>query len=128
MVAFGEVGLYLEAEELLLSLHLEYGSVVVAAMVISTLPQVRSRFGHDFDCVTLDDVTLGLPCPLEIVDIQCHNLVVLFYVLLAFAIVIAAACRHQCHPCERNYKVFHLVTGIPLLVQPLKPESSSITS
>ena len=42
MVAFGEVGLYHEAEELLLSLHLEYGSVVVAEMVVSTLPQAVS--------------------------------------------------------------------------------------
>ena len=105
------------------------GKYIKLFLKVSALPQVSFRFGRDFDCVSLDDVILGLPCPLEIVDIQCHNLVVLFYVLLAFAVVVVAACRHKCQQCERNDIVFHcskmIITDMPYFLYPMYSRKAS---
>ena len=93
MVAFCEVGLDHEAEEFLLGFHLEYWGVVVSDMLIGTLPKVGTMFCDHLYGVTLDRPPLGLSRPFEIVDVQCHDSLVLFNILLAFAFVFfARAC------------------------------------
>ena len=72
MMAFSEIGLHDEAEKFLLCLHLENRCVVVAEMIIGALPKVGARFGYHLDGVALDDATLRLSCPFEIVDVQSH--------------------------------------------------------
>ena len=62
----------MQTEKFLLCLHLENRGVVVAEMIIGALPKVGTRFGDHLDGITLDDATLWLSCPFEIVDVQSH--------------------------------------------------------
>ena len=71
-MAFSEIGLHDETEKFLLCLHLENRGVVVAEMIIGALLKVGTRFGDYLDGITLDDTTLWLSCPFEIVDVQSH--------------------------------------------------------
>ena len=66
VVALCEVGLYCKAEVLLLCLHLEHRSVVVAEMIVCALPQVGVRGSGDGDPVFLDSVGSRLAGPLEV--------------------------------------------------------------
>ena len=95
MMAFGEVCLHDETEILFLCLHLEYRGVVVPEMVIGALPKVGAWFCDHLYGVILDGATLWLPCPLEVVDIQFHNVLVLYNVLLMFTVFFACTCRKQ---------------------------------
>ena len=71
-MAFGEIGLHDETEKFLLSLHLENRGIVVAEMIIGALPKVGTRFGDHLYGITLDDATLWLARPIEIVDVKSH--------------------------------------------------------
>ena len=76
-VAFREVSLHDEAEEPLLRLHLEDRGVVVAEMIIGTLPKVCARSGDHLDGVTLDEALRWLSRPFEKVYVQFHLLLIL---------------------------------------------------
>ena len=67
-VALAEVGLYHETEVLFIGLHLEYRCVVVAEMVIGTLPQVGMGSSRYRQTVPRNGICHRLPCPLHLVQ------------------------------------------------------------
>ena len=70
LVALGEVRLYHKAEELLLCLHLQHGSIVVPEMVVRPLPEVSVRGSGDGDDTVVDLAGSRLPGPLELFQID----------------------------------------------------------
>ena len=66
VVAFGEIRLYDEREELLLCFHLQDRSIVIAEMVIGSLPQIGMRHGGNLNAVGLNCIHLWLSDPLEV--------------------------------------------------------------
>ena len=65
LMAVRKVSLHYEAEKLLFGLHLEYGSIVVAEMIVGALPEVGLRLGDHLYGITFDDATLWFPGPAE---------------------------------------------------------------
>ena len=91
-MAVRKVGLHYEAEKLLFGLHLEYGSIVVAEMIVGALPEVGLRLGDHLYGITFDDATLWFPGPAEFAQVQLQWILVLCHSCLAFAIVFAVTC------------------------------------
>src|SRR5699024_9930587 len=73
MMAFGEFCFDGKGKEFLLCAHLQHRSVVVAKMVIGSLPQIGMRPGDDLDPILGDHAALGLSCPLQPADIKFHD-------------------------------------------------------
>ena len=63
MMAVRELGLYDEAEILLLCLHLQNRSVIIAEMIIRSLPQISVRLCGDLNSVLLDFVRFWFSDP-----------------------------------------------------------------
>ena len=89
MMAFGEVCLHDETEILFLCLHLEHGGVVVAEMIVCTLPKIGVRLGCHLYGVTLDDAAVGQSRPFEIVDVKCNGLLDLYGDFMRLVVVFA---------------------------------------
>ena len=65
LMALSEISLYDKTEKPFFGLDLEYRSVVVAKMIICTLPKVCVRSCRDFERITVDSVSKRFPGPLE---------------------------------------------------------------
>ena len=72
MVAFGKVRFHKEGEILLLRFHLQYRGVIIAEMIVSSLPQVCVRFCRDPNLPVPDPKILWFSCPLQAVLIKNH--------------------------------------------------------
>ena len=59
--------LYNETKIFLLCLHLQYRSIVILKMIISSLPQIRMRFRNNLNCILADDIMLRLSRPFKFV-------------------------------------------------------------
>ena len=65
----------------LFRLHLEYRRIVVAEVIIGSLPQIGMRPGNDLHPVIGHSIALRLSCPFEMIDSKFHSL--LPYLFLA---------------------------------------------
>ena len=63
VMAFGKFGFYQKGKEGFFRIHLQYGRIIIAEMVIGSLPQIRVRFRDDFDSILRDHTTLWFPGP-----------------------------------------------------------------
>lgn len=78
VMAFREICLDYKTEVFFLCIHLEHRGIVVQKMVVCMLPQVCAWLRHDLYGVVLDCAVLRLPCPSEVIYIQCHDLLIQF--------------------------------------------------
>ena len=74
---------------------MEHRSVVVSEMIVCPLPKVCARILNHLNGVAIDGATLGLLRPLEIANIQCHSLLIVFW-YLAIALSFAGTRDKQC--------------------------------
>lgn len=63
VMAFRKLCFYQKGKECFFRIHLQYGSIVIAKMVIGSLPQIGVRFRDDFDSILCDHTTLWFPRP-----------------------------------------------------------------
>ena len=63
MVALREIRLYHKRKKWFIRTHLQQRRVIVAEMVIGSLPQIGVRFCDDFDAILRDHATLWFPRP-----------------------------------------------------------------
>ena len=64
VMALGKVCLHDEAEILLSRLHLQHRSIIIAEMIIRSLPEVRVWCSRNGKSISVDAETLWLACPL----------------------------------------------------------------
>ena len=74
---------------------MEHRSVVVSEVIVCPLPKVSARIRNHLNGVAIDGATLGLSRPLEIANIQCHSLLIVFW-YLAIALSFAGTRDKQC--------------------------------
>lgn len=72
MVALREIRLYHKRKKWFIRTHLQQRRVIVAEMVIGSLPEIRMWFGHNLNSLLRDRAAFRLPCPFQVVYIKFH--------------------------------------------------------
>ena len=73
VVAVGEIGFHYEREVFFICLRLQNGSVIVAEMIVRSLPQVCMRLGHDLNAFIADIRAFRRSCPFHILGHCCSS-------------------------------------------------------
>ena len=63
VMAFRKFRFYHKGKKRFFRFHLQYGSIIVAEMVIGSLPKIRVGFRDNFDSILCDHTTLWFSCP-----------------------------------------------------------------
>ena len=72
MVALREIRLYHKRKKWFIRAHLQQRRVIVAEMVIGSLPEIRMWFGRNLNSLLRDRAGFRLPCPFQVVYIKFH--------------------------------------------------------
>ena len=72
MVALREIRLYHKRKKWFIRTHLQQRRVIVAEMVIGSLPEIRMWFGHNLNSILRNRAAFRLPCPFQVVYIKFH--------------------------------------------------------
>ena len=100
--ALREIRFYDKGEKALLRFKLEHGCIVIAEMVVCSLPKVGMRKRRYLDTVGTYTVFTGFSCPLHLLRIHFFSLPVFIVILYPFAEILSTRRREHLRRTGKN--------------------------